>query len=270
MVDGVGDERGASKRRNNKEVGRIQHMCGRYTLSVSAAALAEQFAEQFGVAADVPSDLPARYNIAPTQNVIAVRSPAAAPQASSKRQTSPEREAALLRWGLVPAWAKDPSMGARLINARAETVAEKPAFRQAFRERRCLIPATGFYEWQRQESGRKQPFYFRLKSGGVFAFAGLWESWREPGSGEMIQSCTLLTTEANDVLRPVHDRMPVMLHADDYDAWLGERADNEDRARLLRPYPAEEMTAYPVSTHVNKPQHDDQSCVEQLDLEASS
>ena len=143
-------------------------------------------------------------------------------------------------------------MGARLINARSETVAEKPSFRQAFRQRRCIIPADGFYEWQRAE-GRKQPFFFRMRDESPFGFAGLWERWEGEG-GEVLDSCTILTTEANEVLGPVHDRMPVIIHPEDYGLWLtaGER-ERPTLRDLLRPYPEDEMAGYPVSMLVNSP-----------------
>lgn len=159
-------------------------------------------------------------------------------------------------------------MGARLINARSETVAEKPAFREAFKRRRCLIPADGFYEWQRRD-GKKQPFYFRLRDERPFGFAGLWEKWRSP-AGEVIESCAILTTEANELLRPVHHRMPVILHPEDYSLWLDE--DARQRAllkELLRPYPAEEMTAYPVSAQVNSPSNQGRALIEKAQLNSA-
>lgn len=188
---------------------------------------------------EVPETQPG-FNIAPTQKVLAIR------------EESGERDAAWLKWGLVPSWAKDPSMGARLINARSETVAEKPSFREAFKKRRCIIPADGFYEWQRTE-GRKQPYFFQMRDGRPFGFAGLWERWEGEG-GELLDSCTILTTEANEALRPVHDRMPVILHPEEYSLWL--EAGDRERAtlrELLRPYPAEEIVSYPVSPLVNSP-----------------
>ncbi len=160
-------------------------MCGRFTQRSDSKRLAKEFK-----VAEVPA-AEARYNIAPTQDVLAVL------------EREDGREATFLTWGLVPSWAKDTSMGARLINARSETVAEKPAFRQAFKQRRCIIPADGFYEWVRTE-GRKQPFFFRMRDESPFGFAGLWERW-EGEDGQVINSCAILTTEANEVLRPVHD-----------------------------------------------------------------
>jgi len=211
-------------------------MCGRYVQRTDAKKLAKEFK-----VAEVPAVEP-RYNIAPTQDVLAVH------------ETPDGREMAFYKWGLIPSWAKDKSMGARLINARSETVAEKPAFRQAFKQRRCIIPADGFYEWQKTD-GRKQPFFFRMRDERPFGFAGLWERWEGEG-GEVINSCAILTTEANEVLRPVHDRMPVILHPDDYELWLGADARELGLVKeMLRPYPAEEMDAHPVSTLVNDPRH---------------
>jgi len=174
-----------------------------------------------------------------------------------------QRELVLLRWGLVPFWAKDPGIGARMINARSETVAEKPAFRAAFRRRRCLVPADGFYEWRRLERG-KQPFYVRLRDERPFAFAGLWEHWEGPDE-TAIDSCTLLTTEPNDLIRPVHSRMPVILSPKDYDLWLDPGVQKAELLQpLLRPYPSEGMLAYPISTWVNKPKNDSPRCIEPL------
>jgi len=222
-------------------------MCGRFTLGATAATLAAQFD-----LANVPTWTP-RYNIAPTQEVLVVLQ--SSPQAN--------REARLHRWGLIPPWAKDPSIGNRMINARAETVATKPAFRRAFKERRCLLLADGLYEWQRQER-RKQPFYIRLRDGRPFAFAGLWEHW-EGSEGMAIQSCTILTTTSNEVVGRIHDRMPVILSPTDYDRWLDPSIQEPAVLQtLLRPYPADEMTAYPVSTLVNSPANDNSGCTEPL------
>lgn len=217
-------------------------MCGRYSLSASGEKLAEQFQ-----LAEIP-ELAPRYNIAPTQEVAVVR------------QCAEGRQLALLRWGLIPSWAKDPSIGARMINARAETVAEKPAFRSAFVRRRCLVPADGFYEWKRTAGG-KQPFFFQMRDGRPLAFAGLWEQWKSPDGGQ-IESYTILTTDANELLRPVHDRMPVILPPDAYDLWLDPDVQKPDvLLALLHPYPEEAMTAYPVSMRVNSPANDDPQCI---------
>ncbi len=219
-------------------------MCGRFTLSASATDLIQQF--DLG---DLTAWSP-RYNIAPTQEVLTV----------VKMPETSERQARLLRWGLIPMWAEEPSVGSRMINARAETVATKPAFRRAFRERRCLILADGFYEWQRQ-NGRKQPFYIRLHDGRPSAFAGLWERWVAP-DGQPLDSCTIITTTSNELVGQIHNRMPVILAPEDYSLWLDPSVQDSERLQpLLRPYSSEEMTAYPVSTRVNNPSNDTPDCI---------
>ncbi len=219
-------------------------MCGRFTLNQPVEALAKIFDVQ-----QLP-DLPAEYNIAPTQKVAIVL----------QNPESKKREFQQLHWGLIPSWAKDPGIGAKTINARAETVAEKPAFRSAFKHRRCLVLADGFYEWQRQQ-GKKQPFYFRLQDGQPFAFAGLWERWQSP-SNEEITSCTILTTAANELLQPIHERMPVIVDPQDYDLWLDSQVQTpQTLQQLLRSYPAAAMTAYPVSTLVNNSRHNSPECI---------
>ncbi|MEH2192621.1 MAG: SOS response-associated peptidase [Nostoc sp.] len=231
-------------------------MCGRFTLNQSAEALAQVFH------VEPVLDLAANFNIAPTQMVATVL----------QNPESENREFKQLHWGLIPSWAKDGGMGAKLINARAETVAEKPAFRSAFKHRRCLVLADGFYEWQRQQ-GKKQPFYFRLQDGQPFGFAGLWEKWQpvraasptgEAGTpaNEEIISCTILTTAANELLQPIHERMPVILEPKDYDLWLDSQVQTpQTLQQLLRPYPAPAMTSYPVSTLVNNSRHNSQQCI---------
>lgn len=222
-------------------------MCGRFTLIQTAEALYKTF--------DVEKlpDLEPQYNIAPTQMVGVVL----------YNQESEQREFQKLRWGLIPSWSKDLGIGVKLINARAETVAEKPAFRSAFKHRRCLVVADGFYEWQLQEN-QKQPYYFRLQQGKPFGFAGLWEQWRSP-EGEEITSCTILTTEANELVQPIHQRMPVILQQQDYDVWLNpEVQTREPLQQLLRPYPSEAMTAYPVSKVVNSPKQNIPDCIKAL------
>ena len=222
-------------------------MCGRFTLSTPAQTLADLFE-----VAKVP-DLPLSFNIAPSEAIVAVRTP----------EEEAQREFALLRWGLVPAWAKEPTVGNRMINARSETVATNPAFRAAFRRRRCLIAADGFYEWQRQER-RKQPFYIRMRDERPFAFAGLWELW-EGRDGTVVESCTLLTTEPSELVRPLHDRMPVILDPRDYELWLDPGVQKPERLEpLLRPYSAEKMVAYPVSQAVNNPANDTPECIAPL------
>ena len=230
-------------------------MCGRFTQRLSWRALHELL-DPIGP----PANLRPRYNAAPGQRIAAVR------LAHDGRRLS------MLRWGLIPAWAKEPNIGYRMINARAETAHEKPSFRAAFRARRCLIPADGFYEWQRRGTAKqKQPWLFELKGGAPFAFAGLWESWTvraglalggalaELAPGDTLETCTILTTQANATVAPVHHRMPAILPHEAFDPWLA------GEAVPLGPYPAEAMTAHPVSTLVNKPANDDPRCVEVID-----
>jgi putative SOS response-associated peptidase YedK len=222
-------------------------MCGRFSQSKSAETIAQVFQVN-----NVPPLTP-RYNIAPTQQI----------QTILQNAEQSQREFQILHWGLIPSWAKAPKMGARMINARAETVAEKPSFRAAFKQRRCLILADGFYEWQQQQK-KKQPFYFRMNDEHPFAFAGLWEHWKS-GDGEVINSCTILTTEPNDLMRPVHNRMPVIIDPKDYDLWLDTEVKTPELLQpLLHPYSAEEMTAYPVSTKVNKPVNDSAELINSL------
>ncbi|MFB2769384.1 SOS response-associated peptidase [Pelatocladus sp. BLCC-F211] len=219
-------------------------MCGRFTLSVFPEVLTQFFEVE-----KVP-DIKPQYNIAPTQMVLAVL----------YNSENHKREIQQLRWGLIPSWAKDQSMGAKLINARAETVAEKPAFRRAFKHQRCLVVADGFYEWRKQD-GKKQPYYFHLLNGKPFAFAGLWEEWQSPEQ-EQIKSCTILTTQANELLQQVHDRMPVILQPENYDLWLDPQVhDGELLQPLLHPYPSETMTSYPVTTLVNSPKNNSPECI---------
>jgi putative SOS response-associated peptidase YedK len=215
-------------------------MCGRFSLFSPAADLAEWLGLP-----EVPA-LEPRYNVAPTQPVAAVR---AGPAAG--------RELVRLRWGLVLPWAPDVSIGNRLINARAETAADKPSFRAAFRQRRCLVPADGFYEWVGR-AGKKQPIHFRLRGGRPFAFAALWERWQAPG-GPAVESCAILTTGANEL---VHDRMPVILGPDAFGPWLDPAVRGPAAlAAWLRPYPAEAMTACPVGSWVNNPRNEGPACL---------
>lgn len=217
-------------------------MCGRFTLRTNWNWIAQTFQlEQW-------EEQRARYNIAPETLLACVR-----PGAGGVG-----RELAMLRWGLIPSWAKDPTIARNLINARGETVAEKPSFRGAFRSRRCLVIADGFYEW-RKEGSKKQPVYIRMAQDRPFAFAGLWERWNQ--GSVATETCTIITTEANELLRPVHDRMPVILSERDYDAWLDP---GRGGVELLRPYPSSEMTWFPVSTLVNRASHDDPACVEPI------
>lgn len=223
-------------------------MCGRYSLTSTREALKEWFPLY-----DLPEITP-RYNIAPTQQVLAAR-----------MDLQTERgEVTWFRWGLVPFWAEDLKIGNRLINARGETAATKPAFRAAFKSRRCLVLADGFYEWQKHAGG-KQPFLIRMKNGNPFAFAGLWERWDK--EGEPVESVTILTTEANPLMRSIHDRMPVILKPEDYGKWLNPgNKDVAALADLLRPFPAEEMQAFPVSALVNNPRNDRPECLKPLEV----
>ena len=220
-------------------------MCGRYTLTASPEVIAEQFDLQ------EPPLFQPRYNIAPTQQVAVIR---LTPE-SARRQLD------MLRWGLIPAWAKDPKIGNQMINAKAETVATKPSFRSAFRKRRCLIPASGFYEWQ-QEGRQKQPMFIRLQDRRPFAFAGLWERWQPP-EGEPVESCAIITTDPNEFIQKIHNRMPVILAPQNYEVWLDPAVQETDTLHaLLKPYPAENMEAYPISKMVNNPRFDSPQCVE--------
>lgn len=265
-------------------------MCARFTLRASAEVVAGLFEVD-----ELPAE-PPRYNIAPTQPVVAVI-----------ERKAGGRAAKLFQWGLIPSWAKDPSIGPRLINARAESLAERPAFKNALARRRCLIPADGFYEWaeipeeygaggleigkregpkdaqqnlfpdldedpnskletphSKRKARKKQPYYIGLKDFSVFAFAGLWEFWEQPG-GDTLYTCAIITTEPNELVRPMHDRMPVILRHQDYEAWLDRKIKNLSTLRsMLGPFPAEEMNAYPVSNVVNNANNETPDCVAPL------
>jgi putative SOS response-associated peptidase YedK len=223
-------------------------VCGRYSLTTAPEALRRLF--DF----DVTPNLAPRYNIAPTQSAPVVRA----------IEGGAGRELAMMNWGLIPSWAKDAAIGNKMINARSETVARKPSFREAFRHRRCLVPADGFYEWRR-EGETKQPFRIGMKGGKPFAFAGLWERWEGSGDGLAVETFTILTTEANRKLRPIHPRMPVILEPESYPTWLDTSPENTDRSlSVLKPFPIEPMAFYRVSTRVNSPRNDDPACVKPL------
>jgi len=269
-------------------------MCGRFTLRAPASTVAEQFqlldVEPFGP----------RFNVAPTQTVAVVRvrpeggeprprgpvSPRPATRVSERRDHV-IRQLAWLKWGLIPSWAKDPAIGNSLINARAESVADKPAFRTAFRRRRCLVVADGFYEWQRT-GAKKQPYFIRLRDDRPFGFAGLWESWEGPAGKKVsgtfltddvegkragavkkvpdtflrLETCTIITTGPNELMEKIHNRMPVILAPEAYDRWLDPAIEkSEQLTPLLRPYPSDAMLALAVSTHVNNPRNDDPECI---------
>ncbi len=222
-------------------------MCGRFTLTVDTSQLQESFPWL-----QVDGQVVPRFNIAPSQPVAVV-------------PNNKENKLDFFVWGLIPSWAKDPEIGNRLINARAETLAEKASFRTALRRRRCLVLASGFYEW-RQDPGRKSktPMYVTLKSGKPFAFAGLWDAWHSP-DGSTILSCTIVTTAPNQLMAPIHNRMPVILPEATYPLWLDPQEHAPDELQgLLTPYPEAEMAAFPVSRMVNSPENDLPQCIAPL------
>ena len=222
-------------------------MCGRYSLTTPVEALVDLF-----LVKQRPNLRP-RYNIAPTDDVPVVR-----------LDRDGRRELRLVRWGLVPFWAKDLKIGARMINARAETVATQRAFKEAFHRRRCLVIADGFYEWLKQPDGKRLPHRYTLADGSPFAFAGLWERWKAP-DGEIVRSCSIITTEANPLVGQIHDRMPVILDPSDYGGWLAEPSET-----LLRPFPADRMRVLQVTTRVNSVKNDDASCIAPAESAASA
>ena len=227
-------------------------MCGRYRLSRRKQILEEHFDVVSG-----EEDWAPRYNIAPTQSVPVIR----------QHPKEPRRDLSLVRWGLIPSWAKDTSGAARMINARSETAATLPAFREALQRRRCLVPADAFYEWQRSTAA-KQPYCFEVREGELFALAGLWDRWKDP-AGRWIRSCSILTTTPNALTSGVHDRMPVILTRDDYDLWLDPgMQDTAAVSDLLRPLDARLMRCYPVSSRVNQVQNDDEECSRRVTLDA--
>lgn len=229
-------------------------MCGRFRLSRDGKAIVEDFAlEEVGLELDV-TEWSARYNIAPTEHVLVIR--------GDERRAV--RRCTRMRWGLIPYWAKSVAVAVNSINARAETAASKPVFRDSMRARRCLIPADGFYEWARLGPKQRQPYHFGMVNESTFAFAGLWDRWRD-AAGREVLSCAILTTKANRLMAEVHNRMPVILHPDRYDDWLDASARNPaGLADLLLPFPAESMKKYPVSARVNSVKNDDPLCSQQI------
>ena len=225
-------------------------MCGR----VSEHNKPDDIAKHFGLRLeDIPPAKP-RYNVAPSQDLLTIRS----------NPETHDREPVLLHWGLIPSWAKDSKIGYKMINARAETVDTKPAYRSAFKTRRCLLAVSGFYEWQRTDAKRKQPYHIKMKDGRVFSFGGLWERW-EGKDGKVIESCTIITTTANTLMEPIHNRMPVIIQPKDYETWLDPKFNKPDDLReYLKPYAPHEMEAYPVSLLVNNPRNDSPECVKPL------
>ena len=218
-------------------------MCGRFTLSHTIMEVLQQFEAQSEL-----SELEASYNIAPTQPVLAIRSGASG------------REAGILRWGLIPFWMKTLPKNAPMINARAETVKEKPAFRAAYKQRRCLIPADGYYEWTATETG-KQPYYIQRQDKQIMAFAGLWELWTDPKNGQSITSCALLTTEANADTCQIHDRMPVFIEPQHYEEWLS----NDDPSVLLQASQSGKLVTYAVDRFVNRPANNSPKCIDPIE-----
>lgn len=217
-------------------------MCGRFVCDIPSRVLEELFA------VSAPPDTPRRYNIVPTSQIFAVRSSEAG------------NLLVQLRWGLIPSWAKDRSLTGRLINARSESVHEKPAFRQAIRCRRCIIPANGFFEWAGEGKNRR-PFYIRTRTGSIMAFAGIWERWRSP-EGEVLDSCSILTTTANSLIRTIHDRMPVIIRPEEYGIWLDRAITAPEKLKsLYSPYPSELLEMYSVSSLVNNPRNDSFECI---------
>jgi putative SOS response-associated peptidase YedK len=224
-------------------------MCGRYRLTAKERYLRDHFGLE-----EEPEWTP-RWNIAPTQQVAVVR----------REPKKDRRTFSQMRWGLIPSWAKDASIAAHTINAMSETVSEKPAFKEPLRQRRCLIPADGFYEWQRHVPGRKQPFNIGLEDGSVFAFAGLWDCWLNPATGAAVETCTIITTTPNALVSDVHDRMPVILRQEDYDLWLDPGTRNPARVLpLLAPFDARAMRKYPVSEFVNRVQNEGPECAREV------
>ncbi len=220
-------------------------MCGRFTLTVDPAQLKQHF-QDFSF----PDKYAPRYNIAPSQPVMAI-------------PNDGRNAADFFLWGLIPSWAKDASIGSRMINARGETLAEKPSYRGVYKYKRCLIPADGFYEWKAQVGTKsKIPYFVHLKNGAPFAFAGLWDEWHA-ADGSPIRTCTIVTTAPNPLMAPIHDRMPVILQPQDYDEWLDPAPRMPDSLQhLVAAFPADQMEAYPVSALVNSPSNDRAECVE--------
>jgi putative SOS response-associated peptidase YedK len=228
-------------------------MCGRFTLHHTTKEVAERFNVQQVLFEPEP-----RYNVAPSQNVAVITQGAYAELDNSRLLEG-------YKWGLIPSWAKDPAIGYRMINARAETLVEKPSFRSALRRRRCLVPADGFYEWPKEEKAAKseprQPLHIRTNNGELFAFAGLWDEWQSP-DGSPIRTCTIITTEPNELLSTVHHRMAVMLPREFEEAWLDNTLDDvPELLNILKPYPADTMEMYPVSPSVNAPAFDAPDCI---------
>jgi putative SOS response-associated peptidase YedK len=225
-------------------------MCGRYRRTTRE----EELARRWSIPIPVQSDLPISWNITPSTEVLAIR----------VRRDTKAQSFDWLRWGLIPYWSKDKRIAYSTINARAETIDTTPAFRRAFQKRRCLIPADGFYEW-RKTRPPKVPFHISLKNETPFCFAGVWEAWQDPETQEWLRSCSIITTEANDFIAQIHDRMPVILREADFSIWLDETGE-ADLKSLLRPYPSEEMQMWEISSRVNSPVNNDSAIIDPVPL----
>ena len=224
-------------------------MCGRITTTQTTP---EVLQTSFSLPEKPSDDIPPRYNVAPGQDILVVA-----------HYEHNQNKLGWMRWGLIPSWSKDKKIAYKLINARGESVHEKSSFRSAFKNRRCLIVADGYYEWHKNEDGSKTPMYIRLESGLPFGLAGLWERWTDPDSGEILTTCTVVTTTPNDLMATIHTRMPVILPREDYSTWLSREMEDTDELRhLLIPFTAENMIAYPVSTLVNKATNDSPELIE--------
>lgn len=219
-------------------------MCGRFSLHAPESRIREAF----NLEHTEPLGLKPRYNIAPSQQIPIIR------------DTGTGRELVMARWGLIPSWSKESTSKYSTINARIESVAEKPTYRTPFKQRRCLIPADGFYEWK-QVAGKKVPHHIRLKDGKIFALAGLWDHWE--GEDGNVESCTIIVMPSNEVMKPIHERMPAIIAPAEYDWWLDARVtDKQEIMQYLTSAPSSQLTAYPVSTRVNVPKHDDERCIQ--------
>jgi putative SOS response-associated peptidase YedK len=223
-------------------------MCGRFARLYSYGRLKERYKLKEATMLKEPPQLDNRYNVAPAQPIAAVRA------------TDSQRVLVFLKWGLIPSWSKDAKIAYKLTNARSETVAEKPSFRSAFKQRRCLIPASGFFEWKR-EAKHKQPFFIRPRDDDLFSFAGLWETWHD-SEGEIIESCAIITTEANALMRTIHDRMPVILDTESEAVWLDSHAPVEELRSLLVPFASARMEAHAVDPYVNNAKNQGPKCIE--------
>jgi putative SOS response-associated peptidase YedK len=218
-------------------------MCGRFVLENTP----EQLMKVYRLSSR--PDLSPRYNIAPSQQIAIVR-----------QQNGGDRELVMMQWGLIPSWAKDPAIGYKMINARSETAHEKPSFKQALRSRRCIVPVSGFYEWEKKGK-EKIPHYIHLRDGDIMSLAGLWETWKSP-EGERLETCAILTTAANSLLKPLHDRMPVVLHNEEFNLWFNRDVDDINLlAELFHSYPSDRLEEHIVSKGVNSPSNDSPECI---------